>query len=94
MFAVDVISASFMRIVSSFILISEFGDSDSAALLPRQQGSSGCWVSDVTLSADCISVAICSTWTSLVVAVLPDCVSSGPSVFFFFAVGLVSPSSS
>ena len=44
-----------------------------------------------TLSADCISVAICATWTSLVI--LPDCVSSGPSVFFFFAVGLVSASS-
>ena len=27
---------------------------------------------------------------SLVAAVLPDCVSSGPSVFFFFAVGLVN----
>ena len=38
-------------------------------------------------------MAISSTWTSLVAAVLPDCVSSGPSVFFFFAVGLVSLSS-
>ena len=39
-------------------------------------------------------MAICSTWTSLVAAVLPDCVSSGPSIFFFFEVGLVSTSSS
>ena len=77
--------------MSSFTLISEFGDSDSAALLLRQ-GSSDCWVFDVTLSADCISVAICSTL--LVAAVLPDCISSGPSVFFFFSVGLVSPLSS
>ena len=38
-------------------------------------------------------MATCSTWTLLVAAVLPDCVSSGPSAFFFFAVGLVSPSS-
>ena len=79
--------------MSSFTLISEFGDSDSAALLLQQQGSSGCWIFDVTLSADCISVAICLTWTLLVAAVLPDCVSSGPSVFFFFLVGLVSSSS-